>query len=309
MESIGDYLNKMTSSTEVRNKYETIINEVLQDDEVFRFIKEHQEQLTQESIERSAANLYEFVKEKEKARKGVGQLMPGYVPRLVINNKRIEVAYEATAEHQAKRAQEDLKNRIRSVYMPKDIKEATFEKFDVTNPRREAFDRSLKFVEDYIQSPDTFHKGLYLNGAFGVGKTYLLGAIAHELSTFGYPSTIVHYPTFATEMRSSVASQTTGDKLEAYKTTPILMIDDIGAEYPTDWIRDDILGVILQYRMQNELPTLFSSNFNLEQLEEHLTYNQKGEASGLKAKRIMERVRFLADEVSVSGINRRNEEA
>lgn len=309
MESIGDYLTKITSSSEVRNKYETIINEVIQDEEVFRFIKEHQDELTTESIERSAANLYEFVKEKEKARKGEGQLMPGYVPRLIVNNKLIEVTYVATPEHQAKRAQEDLRNRIRSVYMPKDIKEARFEDFEVTSTRKNAFDRSLQFVEDYVQNPDSFHKGLYLNGAFGVGKTYLLGAIAHELSTFGYPSTLVHYPTFATEMRSSVGQQTTGDKLDAYKRTPILMLDDIGAEYPTDWIRDDILGVILQYRMQNELPTLFSSNFNLEQLEDHLTYNQKGEASALKAKRIMERIRFLADEVNVSGINRRNEEA
>lgn len=309
MESIGDYLTKMTSSSEVRNKYEAIINEVIQDEEVFHFIKDHQDLLTTESIERSAANLYEFVKEKEKARKGEGQLMPGYVPRLIVNNKLIEVSYEATPEHQAKRAQEDLRNRIRSVYMPKDIKEARFEEFEVTHTRREAYERALQFVEDYVQNPDTFHKGLYLNGAFGVGKTYLLGAIAHELSTFGYPSTLVHYPTFATEMRSSVGAQTTGDKLETYKRTPILMLDDIGAEYPTDWIRDDILGVVLQYRMQNELPTLFSSNFNLRQLEDHLTYNQKGEASALKAKRIMERIRFLADEINVSGINRRNAEA
>lgn len=308
MESIGDYLNKMTSSSEVRNRYEVIINEVLQDDEVFQFITDHQNELTTDSIERSAANLYEFVKEKEKAKRGEGQLMPGYVPRLMVNNKMIEVTYVATPEHQAKRAQEDLKNRIRSVYMPKDIKEATFEGFEVTSARREGFNRSLAFVENYIQNPDSFHKGLYLYGAFGVGKTYLLGAIAHELSTFGYPSTIVHYPTFTTEMRSSVGQQTTGEKLDAYKQAPILMLDDIGAEYPTDWIRDDILGVILQYRMQNELPTLFSSNFNLNQLEDHLTYNQKGEASALKAKRIMERVRFLADEVSVSGVNRRNEE-
>lgn len=308
MDSIGDYLNKMTSSNEVRNQYEQIISDVLKDEDVFQFITENQDILTTEAVERSAASLYEFVVEKEKARKGEGQLMPGYVPRLIVNNKRIEVSYEATPEHLAKRAQEDLKNRIKSVYMPKDIKESTFEGFEVTKSREEAFERSLIFVEKYVQNPDSFHKGLYLHGAFGVGKTYLLGAIAHELSTFGYPSTLVHYPTFATEMRSSVGDQTTGDKLEAYKQTPILMLDDIGAEYPTDWMRDDVLGVILQYRMQNELPTLFSSNLNLDELEEHLTYNQKGDPSPLKAKRIMERVRFLSDEVSVSGVNRRNEE-
>lgn len=234
--------------------------------------------------------------------------MPGYTPQLIINNKRIEVTYVATADHMHKRAQEDLKRRIRSVYMPKDIKEATFTAYEGTHGRREALERAIQFVESYIADPDAFHKGLYLYGAFGVGKTYLLGAIAHQLSTFGYSSTIVHYPTFATEMRSSVGDSTTSEKLEAYKTTPILMLDDIGAEYQTDWIRDDILGVILQYRMQNALPTLFSSNFDLEELKEHLTMNQKGEASPLKAARILERVKFLAEAVEVSGRNRRNEE-
>lgn len=308
MESIADYLNKMTSSTEMRNKYESLINNVLKDEEVFQFITDNQEILSTEAVERSAASLYEFVVEKEKAKKGEGQLMPGYVPKLMINNKRIEVTYEATADHMHKRAQEDLKRRIRSVYMPKDIKEATFVDYEDTHGRRMALEKAIQFVEEYIANPDAFHKGLYLHGAFGVGKTYLLGAMAHELSTFGYTSTIVHYPTFATEMRSSVGNSTTGEKLEAYKTTPILMLDDIGAEYQTDWIRDDILGVVLQYRMQNSLPTLFTSNFTMEELEEHLTLNNKGEASPLKAARVMERIRFLSDAVEVSGRNRRNEE-
>ena len=308
MESIGDYLNKMMSSSQTPGYCEEFINKALQDEEVITFIQKNKNELTTNAVERSAANLYEFVLEKEKARKGQGQLMPGYVPQLILNNKRIEVTYVATEEHLEKRKQEELKRRINSVYMPKDIKEATFDQFEMTHGRREALDQSVQFVEDYIKNPDSFHKGLYLHGAFGVGKTYLLGAIAHELSTFGYPSTLVHYPTFATEMRSSVGQQTTGEKLDSYKEAPILMLDDIGAEYATSWIRDDVLGVILQYRMQNELPTLFSSNFNMDRLEnEHFRFNQHNDDEQLKAKRIMERVRFLADEIEVVGKNRRND--
>lgn len=307
MESIGDYLSKMKSSTETRNKYHRIIGEVLQDEDVVDFINKNKENLTTDAVERSAANLYEFVLEKEKSRKGKGQLIPGYSPKLILNNKKIEVSYVPTNEHLQKRAQEDLKKRIKSVYMPKDIKEATFDQFELTHGRRTALDQSIQFVEDYIQRPDAYHKGLYLHGAFGVGKTYLLGAIAHELSTFGYPSTLVHYPTFATEMRGSVADQTTSTKLDVYKNAPILMLDDIGAEYATSWIRDDVLGVILQFRMQNELPTFFSSNFNMNRLEnEHFRFNQHNDDELLKAKRIMERIRFLTEEVEVTGKNRRN---
>jgi len=39
--------------------------------------------------------------------------------------------------------------------------------------------------------------------------------------------------------------------------------------------------------------------------EEHLAVNQKGDIEQLKAKRIMERIRFLAKEVTLTGENRR----
>ena len=60
-------------------------------------------------------------------------------------------------------------------------------------------------------------------------------------------------------------------------------------------------------RMQEELPTFFSSNIALDDLEEfYLTQNTRGELEPLKAKRIMERIRFLVDEVVINGENRRN---
>ena len=82
------------------------------------------------------------------------------------------------------------------------------------------------------------------------------------------------------------------EKPDAVKI-PILMIDDIGAE-SISWIRDDVLSVILQYRMQEQLVTFFSSNLDLKALEEHLTVTQRGEQEPLKARRIMERVRYLS---------------
>ena len=86
---------------------------------------------------------------------------------------------------------------------------------------------------------------------------------------------------------------------------PILVLDDIGAESITAWIRDDILGVILEYRMQNELPTFFTSNFSMNQLEtEHFTVTKDG-AEPVKAERLMQRIRYLAKEIQMAGENRR----
>lgn len=107
-------------------------------------------------------------------------------------------------------------------------------------------------------------------------------------------------------MKQSIQKDTVGEKLDTVKKAPILMLDDIGADSMSSWVRDDILGVILQYRMQEQLPTFFSSNFDMLQLEnEHLRVTQRGEDEPLKAKRIMERVRFLAKEINMIGKNRR----
>ena len=41
----------------------------------------------------------------------------------------------------------------------------------------------------------------------------------------------------------------------------ILMIDDIGAEEVTPWVRDEVIGPLLHYRMVQELPTFFLIEF------------------------------------------------
>ncbi len=142
-------------------------------------------------------------------------------------------------------------------------------------------------------------------GDFGVGKTYLLGAIANELFKHDVHTTLMHFPTFAVEMKDSIGQNNVLAKVNKIKGADILMLDDIGADTMSSWIRDEVLGVILQYRMQENLPTFFSSNFSMKELEQHLAVNQRGEEEPVKAKRIMERVKYLSREVIVTGENRR----
>ena len=82
------------------------------------------------------------------------------------------------------------------------------------------------------------------------------------------------------------------------------MIDDIGAENITSWGRDEILGTILQYRMEENLPTFFTSNLSLEELELHLSNTNKT-IDKVKARRIIERIKYLSTEMKMIGVNRR----
>lgn len=66
-----------------------------------------------------------------------------------------------------------------------------------------------------------------------------------------------------------------------------------------------MLGPILQYRMQNHLPTFFTSNLTLEELETSLSITSSG-VDKVKARRIIERIKQLTLPMELIGKNRRN---
>ena len=307
MENLGDEMKKVIQKNEWESRYQHLVDTVMQDKYVQQFLAEHQEKVSDDLLEKSYAKLYEFVQERRKFDEGnPSMIAPGYEPRLFLNYRSIDVTYVPTDELLAKKEADAIKRRVKAIDIPKDVREATFDDFELTDERELAYLECVNFVNHYIEQPKVFHKGLYLQGSFGVGKTYLLGAIANELAQSGFHTTLIHFPTFAVEMKQAIGNNTLNEKLEEVKKSPVLMIDDIGADSMSAWIRDDILGVMLQYRMQEQLPTFFSSNFDMEQLEiQHLRQSQRGDDEPLKAKRIMERIKYLASEVKMVGLNRR----
>ena len=92
--------------------------------------------------------------------------------------------------------------------------------------------------------------------------------------------------------------------MNEYQTVDLLLIDDIGAEKVTEWGRDEILGTILQYRMNNNLPTFLTSNLNITELETHLSISSSG-MDKVKARRIIERIKQLTDDIEMISENRR----
>ncbi|MBO0446867.1 primosomal protein DnaI [Enterococcus ureilyticus] len=308
MEDVGKEMSKIIQNRDMNERYNELVEVVLKDTDVQQFIQENRERLSDDDIRKSYSKLYEFVQEKRKYNlNDPTMIAPGYEPKLTLNFHYIDVTYVPTEALIAKQKEDEIRKRVRAMDMPKDVREANLSRFDTASQgRAQAMAETMKFLNEYTSNPKEFHKGLYLQGTFGVGKSFLLGAIANSLAERGFVTTIAHFPTFTVEMKQAIGKDMVGPKLDAVKKSPVLMIDDLGAESMTSWIRDDVLSVILQYRMQEQLVTFFSSNLNLKDLEKHLTVTQRGEQEPLKARRIMERIRYLAQEITMSGNDRRN---
>lgn len=195
-----------------------------------------------------------------------------------------------------------LKN-ITCSNMPEEIKRASFKDISLKDSSRLPVIEALtQFTLDYREHKKV--KGLYLHGNFGSGKTYLICAMMNELAKNGVKSYIAFWPEFLTELKASFGCEDFSSKLNQVKKSPILLIDDIGAENTTPWSRDDVLCPILQYRMQEGLPTFFTSNFTLDELESHLSISKDG-VEEVKAKRILERIKQLSVDLSLESKNLR----
>lgn len=199
--------------------------------------------------------------------------------------------------------QQRLNQLIQSHYIPKDILEGTFEEIDIDPERSAAIEAAIQYC--YAFSEGKPSKGLYLYGNLGVGKSRIAGAIARELVHYGVDSIMVYVPDFMREIKDAIREGAVNDKLDALKTASVLILDDIGAESLSPWVRDEVLGAILQYRVAEGLTTVYTSNLALDELEDHLSHSNKGGIERMKAKRIMERIRYYVDIYLVEGPNRR----
>lgn len=195
------------------------------------------------------------------------------------------------------------KKNITCFDLPKEISEASFSKsYRDDNKRLPIFKYFKEFMDSYLK--DKKGKGLYLSGSFGSGKTYLVAALFNELAKKNISSALVYYPELLRSLKSSFGSDYE-EKFDFIKTVPILLLDDIGAENTTSWSRDEVLGPILQYRMEEELPTFFTSNLTLNELENALSTTNNG-TEKVKAKRIIERIKQLTVPLELISKNRRN---
>ena len=298
MESVGDVLKRQPS----RFQYQDLVQKIMKDPDVAAFIQ--QESLSPEELNRSISKFNQYITERDKFLRGdMDYIAKGYKPILVMNHGYADVSYEETPELIAAEKEAAIKNRLKLINLPASLKKVSFADVDADDEKRfTVFQRLVEFSEAYPH----VRKGLYLYGDFGVGKSFMVAALAHDLSEKrGVSSTLLHYPSFVIDVKNAIGDGNVKTLVDEIKLSEVLILDDIGAEQSTAWVRDEILQVILQYRMQENLPTFFTSNFNFEELEQHFAKGKHGNDETWEARRVMERIRYLAEETRLEGVNRR----
>ena len=261
--------------------------------------------LSEEELMKYTSKLKQCAKEISNYKKDKNCLLneiPGFIFTPYLVDGILNFTYKASKEKNEELNElEYLKNGYR-FEVSKEVRNAKMSEIYTNDKNRvELIKWVTNFIKEYKKG--NYNKGLYLSGNFGSGKSYIVSAMLNELVSSGYNAALIYYPEFLRILKASFKTDFE-EEFDYARKADLLLLDDVGAENMTAWSRDEILGPILQYRMDNKLPTFFTSNLTIDELEIHLS-NGKDSIDKLKAKRIIERIKYLTDDLKLISKNQR----
>jgi DNA replication protein DnaC len=123
--------------------------------------------------------------------------------------------------------------------------------------------RAFNHATDLSRAYPEVERGLLFMGSVGVGKTHLSVAILHSLIEKGMRCLFYEFGALLKEIQESydAASQISEQKvLTPIYEAEVLVLDELGASKPTDWVRDTMTQIIGTRYNERKL-TIFTTNY------------------------------------------------
>src|SRR5690606_4407711 len=134
---------KLSNNTNFQQRFEQIKHEVLNHPHIRSFINAHEDQITNDVINRSLVKLYEYINQSKECDKCESlstckNMLQGYHPHLVFTGTTIDLKYDRCPRKVHHDETSKYKSLIKSVYIPKDILDATFNNIEIDAERSSA---------------------------------------------------------------------------------------------------------------------------------------------------------------------------
>lgn len=280
MEKINVNLNIESSQQELEKMYDEVVNSPIGMQELKKM------GIIEEKIKDNIVKIYDFVKDIEYCSSCPGvkkckKNNPLLCTKLTYFNGFVERQLEP-----CKHLLEQVKYEGRFCFKDFD------EKFDNISIKDKNFDfgkkRATIFKEFQSILKSNQKKWLFLSGKPQTGKTYLSIALLNYALTFkkvdgkiGFINTSFRFKELNDYSYSN--KEEFNSMMQSLSNCEILIMDDFGNEFKNDFIRDGILFSILSNRSNKKLLTIFTSNFDIDEVVEMYSTSKAG---GIRARQI-----------------------
>jgi len=197
-------------------------------------------------------------------------------------------------------------HRITAARVPKRYQHCSLDSYETAfrgaDPSmRQAHVTARRFVEAYPVETDG--KGLLITGSIGVGKTHLaVGLLLALVEEKGAHALFYDYRELLKQIQHSYNPQVNSTELDVLRPVfeaEILVLDELGAQKPTDWVWDTV-ALILNTRYNDKRTTIITTNYpDLPPAGSGLSSTQRAAREETLGDRIGERMRSRLAEMCV----------
>ncbi|MBA3241573.1 MAG: ATP-binding protein [Acidobacteria bacterium] len=123
--------------------------------------------------------------------------------------------------------------------------------------------QAFNFVFKLVSEFPSVNRGLLFMGPVGVGKTHLAAAVLRGLVERGVPCLFYEFGALLGEIRDSYNPVSQASELKVLAPVyeaEVLVLDELGASKPTDWVQDTMMQIIVK-RYNDRKLTLFTTNY------------------------------------------------
>lgn len=165
------------------------------------------------------------------------------------------------------RKQTSHANHLEKARVPKRYADCHFNTYKPQNASQE---RAFKFASRLAMEFPAVEQGLLLMGTVGVGKTHLAVSILKGLTERGFSCLFCEFGTLLKQIQDSYNVNTKTSELAVLApvlNADVLVLDELGASKPTDWVRDTMAHII-NSRYNDKRLTIFTTNYLDERARE-----------------------------------------
>ena len=223
-----------------------------------------------------------------------------------------EKAEKEAKERARQEAEADMRMRMRVAQIIGDsgmharFLRRTFDTFQITAENQKALMACKKYANTFkekLYETDPGRNGLFITGPKGTGKTHLAAAIANQLMQEGTGVICMTMIDLLNRIKRTYDQRrqwdaSEGGVLKAYKEVPLLIIDDMGKEPPTEWAVSKIYEII-NARYEEYLPTIVTTNYSDSELVRRLTPKDTGDSTTADA--TIDRLREMCAAIVTTG--------
>lgn len=156
---------------------------------------------------------------------------------------------------------ERFKKVLAAARIPRRYEKCSFANF-ISEPGSSQ-DNALLHAHKLANEYPAVERGLLLMGPAGVGKTHLAVSIIKDLIEKGFAGLFYEFGSLLKEIQDSYnpISKTSQLKVLApVYQADVLVLDELGATVPTDWVRDTMYQIINKRYNDSKL-TIFTTNY------------------------------------------------